>query len=93
MINRLHLSTEPSKMFTGLVECVGSIKSIVPTTEFAGFSFTIAEAKSILTDCAIGDSIAVSGVCLTVTAFDLTEGTFVVGLANETLARSNLGEC
>lgn len=78
--------------FTGLVEAIGSISNIVPTTEFAGYSFTISNAHAILVDVAIGDSIAVSGVCLTVVEFDKDKGTFVVGLANETLDRTNLGE-
>ncbi|GEM06024.1 riboflavin synthase [Rhodotorula toruloides] len=79
-------------MFTGLVEHLGVIKSIHPTTEFAGYSFVIGDAGEILGDCAIGDSIAVNGVCLTVTRFDAKEGWFEVGLANETLSRTNLGK-
>lgn len=38
----------------------------------------------------LGDSIAVNGVCLTVTEFD--EKTFTVGLSPETLRLSNLGD-
>ncbi|GAA6063915.1 hypothetical protein JCM10212_003533 [Sporobolomyces blumeae] len=79
-------------MFTGLVEILGKITSIQPTTEFEGYSFTISEAGEILGDCKLGDSIAVNGVCLTVTSWDPNEGWFTVGLANETLARSNLGK-
>lgn len=78
-------------MFTGLVQTLGTLSGVVPTTEFAGYSFTISEAESILGDCSVGDSIAVNGVCLTVTAFDAKAGSFCVNLANETLDRSNLG--
>lgn len=70
---------------------LGVIKSIHPTTEFEGYSFVIGDAGEILGDCAIGDSIATNGVCLTVTRFDAKEGWFEVGLANETLSRTNLG--
>ncbi|GAA5987640.1 hypothetical protein JCM11641_001177 [Rhodosporidiobolus odoratus] len=77
-------------LFTGLVEILGGIKSITPTTQFEGYSFIIDQAGPILSDCSIGDSIAVNGVCLTVTSFDAKEGWFEVGLANETLSRSNL---
>jgi len=47
-----------------------------------------------LGDCHIGDSIAVNGACLTVTEFDKIEGSgrFSVWLANETLARTELGD-
>ncbi|GAA5997247.1 riboflavin synthase [Rhodotorula paludigena] len=79
-------------VFTGLVESLGVIKSIHPTTEFEGYSFVIAEAGDILGDCKLGDSIAVNGVCLTVTRWDAGEGWFEVGLANETLSRTNLGK-
>lgn len=79
-------------MFTGLVEHLGEIASITPTSAFAGFSFTIKNAAPILVDCAIGDSIAVNGCCLTVTEFNAGEGTFTVNLANETLERTNLGQ-
>ncbi|KAL8284198.1 hypothetical protein RQP46_004947 [Phenoliferia psychrophenolica] len=76
-------------MFTGLVEHVGVISDVKPTTEFAGYSFTISDSHSILDDCHLGDSIAVNGCCLTVTAFD--KDSFTVGLANETLDRTDLG--
>ncbi|GAA5898986.1 riboflavin synthase [Sporobolomyces salmoneus] len=79
-------------MFTGLVEILGEISSIQPTTTFAGYSFTISDAHSILTDCQLGDSIAVNGCCLTVTEWSVEQGWFKVGLANETLARTNLGK-
>lgn len=50
---------------------------------------TIADSSPILHDCHIGDSIAVNGCCLTVTHFDTDA--FKVGLAPETLSRTNLG--
>lgn len=49
-------------MFTGIVEEVGAVVSIPPAGR-AG-SLTI-EASKVLQDVALGDSIAVNGVCLT----------------------------
>ena len=78
-------------MFTGLVETMGHISKITPTTEgYEGYSFVISDAAAILSDCSIGDSIAVNGCCLTVTQFDADS--FTVGLSNETLDRTDLGE-
>ncbi|ANB12201.1 riboflavin synthase [Sugiyamaella lignohabitans] len=54
-----------------------------------GVSLTVSNASSILDDCHLGDSIAVNGVCLTVTEFNKDE--FKIGIAPETLRRSNLG--
>jgi len=54
-----------------------------------GTSLTISGASDILGDCHEGDSISVNGTCLTVTEFD--ESTFKVGVAPETLRRTNLG--
>lgn len=55
-----------------------------------GTSLTISDAAEILTDVHLGDSISVNGTCLTVTEF--TSDTFKVGVAPETLRRTNLGE-
>ena len=49
-------------MFTGIVEEVGAVVSL-PPADRAG-SLTI-EASKVLQDVALGDSIAVNGVCLT----------------------------
>ena len=46
-------------------------------------------AKKVLEDVHLGDSIAVNGVCLTVTGFDAAS--FSVDVMAETLRRSNLG--
>jgi len=73
-------------MFTGLIEEIGAVKHIKRTDD--SFDLTIGCAH-VLEGVALGDSIAVNGVCLTVTAF--TEDSFTVGLAPETLKRSNLG--
>lgn len=79
-------------MFTGLIEHLGTVSSIV--VDENGCTLTIAGAGPILGDCHIGDSIAVNGACLTVTEFDPEKegGWFKVWLANETLERTDLGE-
>lgn len=81
-------------MFTGIVEQIGTVSDVSPLDKSEsggnGFSVTIADAAPILTDCHMGDSIAVNGVCLTVTEFD--KDSFKVGIAPETLDRTNLGK-
>ena len=73
-------------MFTGIVEEVGTIRSVVS----GGSSGEIAiNARTILENTNIGDSIAVNGVCLTVTK--MTDGGFTADVMPETLRRSNLG--
>ncbi|KZO91877.1 Lumazine-binding protein [Calocera viscosa TUFC12733] len=84
-------------MFTGIIEVLGTVQTInqVDTTESggSGFSLTISDCAEILHDCHIGDSICVNGACLTVTEFTLEKGgSFKVGLAPETLERTDLGE-
>lgn len=74
-------------MFTGIVEEIGTVKSI---NRSGTASFLNIQAEKVLTDVHIGDSIAVNGVCLTVTAFD--GGIFRADVMNETLSRSSLGE-
>jgi riboflavin synthase len=52
-------------MFTGLVEIMGTVSSIQEqdTTESGGngWTITVSDATEILTDCHIGDSIAING--------------------------------
>lgn len=74
-------------MFTGLVEEIGAIGAAGPSGD--GFELTV-KASTVLDGVALGDSIAVNGVCLTVTRFDPAQ--FTVGLAPETLKRTNLGD-
>lgn len=80
-------------MFTGIVETIGTVKKVEKHdhTESGGngFSIVIGDAGPVLEDCHLGDSISVSGVCLTVTEFD--SDSFKVGIAPETLKRTYLG--
>ena len=73
-------------MFTGIVEELGE----VVTVEDVGDSARIRIRGPLVTgDAGHGDSIAVNGVCLTVT--DLVDGTFAADVMKETLDRSSLG--
>ncbi|HJV31708.1 MAG TPA: riboflavin synthase [Bacillales bacterium] len=72
-------------MFTGIVEEIGSISNIQKTGE--SYVLTI-DAKKVLEDVHLGDSIAVNGVCLTVTSF--TGSFFKVDVMPETVKSSSL---
>ena len=74
-------------MFSGIVAEIGTVKALEETGEAA--SLTI-EASPAFSDVAIGESIAVNGVCLTVV--DHRGGVFVVDISPETLRATNLGE-
>ena len=73
-------------MFTGIVEEIGKINSIKRGEK--SVSLTI-DAKKILEDVKLGDSISTNGVCLTVTHF--TNSNFTVDVMAETVRKSNLG--
>lgn len=72
-------------MFSGIVETIGKVKSL-HTSDVREFIFSHNE---IFSDLKIGDSVAVNGVCLTVTHF--TESDFAVTAVPETLRLTNLG--
>jgi riboflavin synthase len=72
-------------MFTGIIEEIGVVANIQRTGE----SFVLSiEAKKILNDVHLGDSIAVNGVCLTVTSF--SGKLFTVDVMPETVKASSL---
>jgi len=73
-------------MFTGIVEEVGSIGSIVAGQTSGEIQIL---ANKVLEQTKIGDSIAVNGVCLTVT--ELSSDSFKADVMPETMRRSNLG--
>ena len=73
-------------MFTGIVEEIGCVRRV--TSGASDGSIDI-RAKTVLEGTRIGDSIAVNGVCLTVTA--LHSDGFTADVMPETLRRSNLG--
>ena len=71
------------RVFTGLVQAVGTLRRRSSTR--TGAELTLEHAFEALT---LGESIAVNGVCLTVTAFDAT--TFQVEASEETLRVTSL---
>jgi riboflavin synthase len=71
-------------MFTGIIEEVGRVAAI--TTKGEQRRVTIACAK-VLPEIKIGDSISVSGVCLT--AVEITAQSFSADLAQETWRRTS----
>ena len=75
-------------MFTGIVEEAGTIKKLM----ISGNSGQVAvRAKKVLEGTRIGDSIAVNGICLTVTSLQV-DG-FTADVMAETVRRSSLAEC
>ena len=68
-------------MFTGIIQSKGSIKEIFSSSD--GARLKINTHVLDLSDTNVGDSIAVDGVCLTVT--ELTESSFTADVYNETL--------
>jgi riboflavin synthase len=75
-------------VFTGLIQTLGKIQPL------GSDRFAIVPEKSnsdsLLQDLALGDSVAVDGVCLTVEA--LQHGSFVATASPETLRRTRLGQ-
>lgn len=73
-------------MFTGIILAVGKIAGI--ENKAGDCRLKIATGKLPLGDAALGDSIAVNGVCLT--AVEFGNGYFVADVSNETLSRTIL---
>ncbi|MBB4684609.1 riboflavin synthase [Amycolatopsis jiangsuensis] len=74
-------------MFTGIVEEVGEVTAVEQLTDAARLTV---RGPLVTSDAAHGDSIAVSGVCLTVVT--VSGGEFTVDVVNETLQRSSLSK-
>ena len=72
-------------MFTGIIEETGTVRSI--TSRSAGTAICI-HAEKVLEGTAVGDSIAVNGVCLTVTS--LSDGAFTADVMPETVRLTSL---
>jgi riboflavin synthase len=73
-------------VFTGIVEEVGTLVVREDQSDAAVLQI---RADRVLQDVALGDSIAVNGVCLTVTG--VTDGVWSTDVMAETLSRSSLG--
>ena len=73
-------------MFTGIIEGLCEAKSVTGSADALRLKI---ELGGLAEGCKADDSIAVNGVCLTVTALENTTASFDVGI--ETLSKSNLG--
>lgn len=73
-------------MFTGLVEELGVLRGTARGADSARLTI---EAREVVKDVRLGDSIAVNGVCLTVVEYE--RGYFVADVMAETLSKTNLG--
>lgn len=73
-------------MFTGIIEEVGTLRKIVSGKTYGSL---VIEAETVLEDAKLGDSIAVNGVCLTVTKLGQTS--FTADVMAETMRYTNLG--
>lgn len=80
-------SDRESEMFTGIVEELGHVVSLEDLGQDARI---VVRGPVVTSDAALGDSIAVDGVCLTVTA--LGDGTFSADVMPETMTHTALGE-
>jgi len=69
-------------MFTGIVEEIGKVKGVSPGR-------LNIEASKVIEGTKPGDSISISGACLTVTS--ISNNDFCVGVMPETIRRTNLG--
>ena len=74
-------------MFTGIIEELGTVKSVRPGADSAVVQV---EARVVTEGLKTGDSVAVNGVCLTVVSFMKTD--FSAEVMAETLRKSGLGE-
>jgi riboflavin synthase len=73
-------------MFSGIIEEMGVVKAIVKGLQGAGLTIL---AKTILQDLSVGESVAVSGACMTVIGFEADQ--FRVELSPETIKVTTLG--
>ena len=74
-------------MFTGIIQEIGRVE---PVAKRGGNSAITVDSNKLVGKLDIGSSIAVNGVCLTVT--ELSEERFTAEAIEETLSRSNLGQ-
>ena len=72
-------------MFTGIIQEIGSIVRIKKSSQ----SCELCVAAKSIENSNIGDSIAINGVCLTITKIGKRD--FLADVVNETLQRTNLG--
>jgi len=74
-------------MFTGIVEEIGKVKSVFRGTNALRLDI---EAKKVLENLRVGESINISGACQTV--IEMEKSSFAVEVVEETLQKTNLGQ-
>jgi riboflavin synthase len=74
-------------VFTGIIEALGRVAAIEPHGDLVRLAI---EAPDVVEGVRVGDSVAVNGACLTVTAVDGSRLCFEA--VRETLQRTSLGE-
>ncbi|BBF64883.1 riboflavin synthase [Acidithiobacillus sp. 'AMD consortium'] len=74
-------------MFTGIIQALGQIRGMQPQS--GDLRLTVAAGNLDLSDVQLGDSIAVSGACLTVV--EVQRDAFAVDVSRETLDKTILG--
>jgi len=86
------------QMFTGIVEEMGRVVSLETRDDMPLWDGTkgtgtemVLEGEVVMEGAYLGCSISVNGVCLTATELDFEKNQFKVGLAPETLRKTNLG--
>jgi riboflavin synthase len=77
-------------MFTGIITGVGRIAAIhdLGPSPRHGKRLTIEAPAGYLADVGLGDSIAINGACMTVTAFDAAAGHFTIEISAESLDKT-----
>ena len=77
-------------MFTGIVTGIGQIASAEPLGGDASFGkrLTLQAPAGYLADAQPGDSIALNGACMTLTAFDVATGQFTIDISAESLDKT-----
>lgn len=82
----MYIRKEGVSLFTGIVEEVGRILKIEEGKDFLHITI---EGSKVLNPLNLGESVAVNGVCLTVTSFN--SNSFTADVMTETLNKSSLG--
>jgi riboflavin synthase len=77
-------------MFTGLIQETGVIAELRPPAQGGAGTRILVTTQGVASELKVGDSIAVSGVCLT--AVEILGTRFAADLAQETLERTSLGK-
>ena len=80
-------------MFTGIIQSIGKIESVLRKDQDLSFTFSLGENEIIDIDkINLGDSIAVNGVCLTAVEFNEAANSVLVDVSKETIDKTLVGD-